>query len=172
VGFRQPAADRGRLVRPASGARSPRSSGLTRRAGRKLTLTAKGCRLAGNPEQLWRAVAAVLPVGDGDFTAYAGELFLALLLEADSRPFDEILATVWGAAGEEGFREHRTGEPPSEDDVRWAIHDTSNLWRALGLLAVGTYWRDRSYGLTETGKATALEALRARATGPRTIPWP
>jgi hypothetical protein len=146
--------------------------GLARRAGRKLTLTAKGCRLAGNAEQLWRAVAAVLPVGDGDFTAYAGELFLALLLEADSRPFDEILATVWGAAGEEGFREHRTGEPPSEDDVSWAIHDTSNLCRALGLLAVGTDWRDRSYGLTETGKATALEALRARATGPRTIPWP
>ncbi len=111
-----------------------------------------------------------LPIGDSDFTVYTGELFLAMLLEADSRPFDEILATAWRAAGEEGFREDRTGEPPSEDDVSWAIHDTSNQCRALGLLTVGTDWRDRSYGLTETGKATALEALRARATGPRTIP--
>ena len=56
--------------------------------------------------------------------------------------------------------------------MSWAIHDTSNLCRALGLLTVGADWHDRSYGLTETGKATALEALRARATGPRTIPWP
>jgi hypothetical protein len=146
--------------------------GLARRAGRQLTLTAKGRRLAGDPEQLWRMVAAALLVGDSDFTAYMGELFLAMLLEADSRPFDEILATVWRAAGEEGFREDRTGEPPSEHDVSWAIHDTSNLCRALGLLTSGPDWRDRSYGLTETGKATALEALRTRATGPRTIPWP
>lgn len=112
--------------------------GLARRTGRKLTLTANGRRLAGDPEQLWRAVAAILPVGDSDFMAYTGELFLAMLLEAESRPFDEILATVWRAAGEEGFRETRTSEPPSEDDVSWAIHDTSNLCRALGLLTVGT----------------------------------
>lgn len=146
--------------------------GLARRAGRQLTLTVKGRRLAGDPEQLWRAVAAILLAGDSDFKAFMGELFLAMLLEADSRPFDEILATAWRAAGEEGFREDRTGEPPSEHDVSWAIHDTSNLCRALGLLTSGTDWRDRSYGLTKTGKATALEALRARATGPRTIPWP
>lgn len=130
----------------------------------QLTRTAKGRRLAGDPEQLWRRVAAILLVGDSDFTAYVGELFLAMLLEADSRPLHEVLATVWRAAGEEGFREDRTGEPPSEDDVSWAIHDTSNLCRALGLLTVGADWRDRSYGLTETGKATALEALRTRAT--------
>jgi hypothetical protein len=143
--------------------------GLARRTGRKLTLTAKGRRLVGDPEQLWRAVAAVLLASDNDFMAYLGELFFAMLLEADSRPFDEVLATVWRAAGEEGFRENRTGEPPGEKDGSWAIHDTSNLCHALGLLTVGTDWRDRSYGLTEIGKATALEALRARATGPRTI---
>jgi hypothetical protein len=47
-----------------------------------------------------------------------------------------------------------------------------NLWSALGLLTMGTDWHDRSYGLTETGKAIALEVLRARAMDPRTIPWP
>jgi hypothetical protein len=146
--------------------------GLARRTGRTLMLTAKGRRLAGGPEQIWRAVAAALLAGDSDFVVYTGELFLAMLLEAGSRPYDEILATVWRAAGEEGFRENRTGEPPSKDDVSWAIHDTSNLCRALGLLTAGTDWRNRRYGLTQAGKATALEALRARATGPRTIPWP
>jgi hypothetical protein len=85
----------------------------------------------------------------------------------------------WGAAmgpeeasaGEEGFRESRTGEPPGEQDVGWALHHTINLCLALGLLAVGGDWADRSYELTGAGKATALEALRARATGPRTLAW-
>jgi hypothetical protein len=72
--------------------------GLARRTSRKLTLTAKRRRLAGDPEQLWPAVAAVPLAGDSDFTAYIGELFLALLLQAGSLPCDEILATVWRAA--------------------------------------------------------------------------
>ncbi|MGD0064272.1 MAG: hypothetical protein ABSB76_12625 [Streptosporangiaceae bacterium] len=37
--------------------------------------------------------------------------------------------------------------------------------------AVGGDRRDRSYELTGTGQATALAALQARATGPRTVPW-
>jgi hypothetical protein len=79
--------------------------GLAHRTGRKLTLTAKGRRLVDDPEQLWWVVAAILLAPGSDFVAYMGELFLAMLLEADSRPFDEILATAWRAAGEEGFRE-------------------------------------------------------------------
>ena len=81
-------------------------------------------------------------------------------------------ATVGQAAAEEGFRETRTFGPPDEHHISRAIHETSNLCRALGLLASGGDWRDRSYGLTDTGQATALEALRSRATGPRTVPWP
>jgi hypothetical protein len=144
--------------------------GLARRSGRMLTLTAKGRRLLANPGGLWRAIAAGL-LGENDFSLFAGELFLALLLDADSVPYSEIKATVGQAAAEEGFRESRTGELPGEHDIGWAIHGTSNMCRALGLLTVGSDWSDRSYGLTDTGKATALEALRARATGPRTIPW-
>jgi hypothetical protein len=70
---------------------------------------------------------------------------------------------------EERSRENRAGVPTSEDDVSWAIHGTSNPWTGLGLLTIGTDWRDRSYRLAETGKAIALEVLRARAMGPRTI---
>jgi hypothetical protein len=144
--------------------------GLARRSGRNLTLTAKGRRLLADPDSLWRAVAAGL-LGDNGFFVYAGELFLALLLDADSMPDRQINATVGQAVAEEGFRETRSYEPPDEHDISRAVHETSNLCRALGLLAVGGDWRDRSYGLTGTGQSTALEALRARATGPRTIPW-
>jgi hypothetical protein len=102
---------------------------------------------------------------------FAGELFLALLLDADSVPDTQIKATVGQALAEEGFRDSRTGEPPDEHQVGWAVRETSNLCRGLGLLAVGGDWGDHSYGFTGTGQATALAALRARATGPRTVPW-
>ncbi|HLN68105.1 MAG TPA: hypothetical protein VK280_12600 [Streptosporangiaceae bacterium] len=148
-----------------------RDLGLARRSGRMLTLTAKGRRLLADPDSLWHAVAAGL-LGDNHFAVFAGELFLTLLLDADSVPNTQIKATVEQAVTEEGFRDSRTGEPPDEHDIGWAVHETSNLCLALGLLAVGGDWRDRSYGLTSTGQATALAALRARATGPRTIPWP
>jgi hypothetical protein len=145
--------------------------GLARRSGRRLALTAKGRRLLADPDSLWRAVAAGLLGGNG-FLVYAGELFLALLLDADSVPGRQINAIVGQATAEEGFRETRSYEPPDEHDISRAVHETSNLCRALGLFAVGGDWHDRSYGLTATGKSTALEALRARATGPRTVPWP
>jgi hypothetical protein len=145
--------------------------GLARRSGRALTLTVKGRRLLADPDRLWRAVAAGLLGGD-EFDVFAGELFLALLLDADSVPDLQIKATVGQAVAEEGFRDSRTGEPPDEHQIGWAVRETSNLCRILGLLAVGGDWRDRSYGFTGTGQATALHALRARATGPRTIPWP
>ncbi len=145
--------------------------GLARRSGRRLTLTAKGGRLLADPGSLWHAAAAGL-LGDNGYFVYAGELFLALLLDADSVPDREITATVGQAVAEEGFRDTRTFEPPDEHDINRAIHETSNLCRALGLLASGGDWRDRNHGLTDTGKATALEALRDRATGPCTIPWP
>jgi hypothetical protein len=144
--------------------------GLARRSGRMLTLTAKGRRLLADPDGLWRAAAAGLLGGD-EFDVFAGELFLAVLLDADSVPATQIKATVGQAAAEEGFRDSRTGEPPDEHQIGWAVQETISLCRVLGLLAVGGDWHDRSYGLTDTGHATALAALRARATGPRTIPW-
>lgn len=145
--------------------------GLARRAGRTLRLTAKGRRLLAEPAELWRTAAANLLTSKDDFVVYTGELFLALLTMTGAIPRDEITATVRQAVCEEGFRDSLLGEPPSDEDVSWVMHDTINMCRAIGLLAVGADWRDRAYGLTEVGKAVALEALRARATGPRTIPW-
>jgi len=143
---------------------------LARRAGRTLTLTVTGRRLAADPERLWRGTAAGLLDGD-DFSVFVGELLLAMLLRTGPVRGEKIKATVGRAVGEEGFLERRTGEPPGRRHISRAMHDTINLWRALGLLTPGGDWADRSYGLTAVGEATALEALRVRATGPRTIPW-
>jgi hypothetical protein len=119
---------------------SPQGSG---RSGGKLALTAKGRGLLADPGRLWRTVAAGL-LGDNGFEVFAGELFLALLVDASSVPDREIRVTVGQAVAEEGFRQSRTGEPPDDHDISRAIHATSNLCRALGLLAVGGDWRDRS----------------------------
>jgi hypothetical protein len=117
---------------------------------------------------LWRDTAAALPPGN-TFTVFAGELFLALLADGEPQPAAQVTATVAQAVAEEGFRDNRTDLPPGEHDVSWAVARTANLCRALGLLALGSDWPDRRYQLTPVGTATALEALRARATGPRTL---
>jgi hypothetical protein len=144
--------------------------GLARRTGGKIGLTAKGRSLLEHPQGSWRIVAGGV-LGKNAFSAFAGELFLSLLVDAASLRYDDIEETVGQAAAEEGFRDTRTGEPPDERALGWAIHETSNLCRALGVLSVGGSWRDRSYGFTHSGKAAALEALRARAIGPRSSPW-
>jgi hypothetical protein len=145
-----------------------RELGMARRSGRLLTLTAKGRRLLADPAQLWRATAAALADGNS-FTVFAGELFLAMLAGNGPLATAQVTATVAQAAAEEGFRDSQTSQPPAEHDISWAISRTANLCRALGLLAPGSDWPDRRYQLTPVGTATALEALRARATGPRTL---
>jgi len=144
--------------------------GLTRRSGRKLALTAKGRAALADRDGLWRSVARGL-LDVRSFGAFAGELFLALLVDVDTMTYKELTETIARAVAEEGFRETRTGDLPSEHDVSRAIHATLNPCRALGILTEGGTWRDRRYGLTDAGKATALEALRARATGARPSPW-
>jgi hypothetical protein len=145
-----------------------RELGIARRSGRVLTLTAKGRSMLGDPDHLWRATAAALP-GGNTFAVFAGELFLALLANGDSLPAAQVTATVAQAAAEEDFRDSRTGQPPGEHGIAWVTARTANLWRALGVLAPGSDWPDHRYQLTPVGTATALEALRARATGPRAI---
>ena len=144
--------------------------GLARRSGRRLVLTVRGREALREPEQLWRCAARGL-IGTDPFVALAGELCLAMLVDLEVMSASAIRATIFAAACEAGFRDNRTGDPPGDGAVSWALHETLNLCRALGLLSVGGGWQDRDYGLTPIGKATALEALRARGTRPRSKPW-
>jgi hypothetical protein len=143
--------------------------GFTCSCTQVLKLNAAGRRVLAQPEKLWRLATAGL-LKDSDFAVFAGELFLALLL-AGPVPFEEIKGLVKKAAGEEGFRENRTGKPPTGHDIAWAIHRTGDLCRALGLLAeCGGDPDGHPYSLTSDGAVTAQEALRARATSPVALP--
>lgn len=144
--------------------------GLVRRSKRTLVLTTKGRALRVDPDGLWRWVARSL-LDRGPFEAFTGELVLSILLAEDSVSHLELSATIARAVGEEGFRETRTSRPASEHDVGRSMHVTLNLCRALGVLSSDGGWPRHAYALTKVGRAVALEALSARAIGPRTGPW-
>lgn len=86
-------------------------------------------------------------------------------------PSEDLLAHATEVVLEEGWRDTSSRMPPERHTISRTIHTTTNLLRALNLLATGGDWNDRSYGLSDVGQATALEALRHRATGPRPSPW-
>jgi hypothetical protein len=138
---------------------------LARRSGGTLRLTPKGARLVADPLALARAVAAAL-IEQDPFTAASGELALALLIPADSLAPSEVTAAIAPAIAEAGFWDRRTDAPPDAQAISWVMHATLNRCRTLGLLSTGGDWRDRRYGLTDAGRAIALEALRGHAVGP------
>lgn len=140
--------------------------GLARRSGRKVALTPKGRAALGDAALLLRSAGrGLLP--DHQFAVALGELTLALLVEREVHTH-ELDASIGEVVAEVGWRATDTGEPPTRHDISWAWHQTTNLLRALDVLSTGGGWDDRSYALTPAGRALALEALRHRATGPRT----
>ena len=106
-----------------------------------------------------------------DFGAIVTELALALLLDADEMLQAELVERVHAAVVGEGWHDRATGRPPAPEDVRRQLADPLRLLGVLGLSREGGDWRARTVALTGVGRATALEALRARATGPRPDPF-
>ena len=148
-----------------------RDLGAVRRSGRRLVATRAGRALAaGDGEALWRAVAGRLGGGD-DFGAFVSELVLALLLDASEVLQAELVERVHAAVVGEGWHDQATGRPPEPENVRRQLADPLRLLGVLGLSWEGGDWRARTVALTGVGRATALEALRARATGPRPDPF-
>jgi hypothetical protein len=147
-----------------------RDLGAVRRSGRRLVATRAGHALAGDAEALWRAVAGRLGSGD-DFSAIVTELTLALLLDTGEILEAELVERVRAAVVGEGWHDRATGEPPDPQDVQRQLADPLRLLGVLGLSPEGGDWRARTVALTGVGRATALEALRARASGPRPDPF-
>jgi hypothetical protein len=147
-----------------------RDLGAVRRSGRRLVATRAGRALAGDAEALWRAVAQRLGGGD-DFGAVVTELVLALLLGADEVLEEELVERVHAAVVGEGWHDRATGKPPDPQDVRRRLAEPLRLLGMLGLSREGGDWRARTVALTGGGRAAALEALRARATGPCPDPF-
>ena len=147
-----------------------RDLGALRRSGRRLVVTRVGRALAGDAEALWRAVAGRLGGGD-DFGAIVTELTLALLLDAGEVLQAELVERVHAAVVGEGWHDRATGQSPDPEDVRRQLAEPLRLLGVLGLSREGGDWRARMVVLTGVGRATALEALRARASGPRPDPF-
>jgi hypothetical protein len=130
-------------------------------------LSSKGKRLASDPTGLWHAVSRGL-LDNEPFPAAAGEIALAAMVDGETS-YERLESTVAEAILQEGFRDAKN-EPPTSHQISWAMHETLNLTRSLGLHTGTGDWRDRRYELTEIGRATAAQALWARATGPRSHP--
>jgi len=105
-----------------------------------------------------------------DFAAAAGELALALLVAEGSLP-DSRLASILGPVLSSGGWHDSAGEPPDREAVRWAIHRSLRRPELLAMLRRAGPWQDPVFSVDGLGRATALEALRARATGPRRSPF-
>jgi hypothetical protein len=143
--------------------------GLARRSGRTLTLSRSGRAALDHYDVLWRTAArGLLP--DHQFAAALGEITLALLIDRGMHAH-ELDATLSDVVSEVGWRATDSGLPPDERDISWAWHQTTNLLRALDVLAAGGGWEDRSFALTPAGRTVALECLHHRATGRRSTPW-
>jgi hypothetical protein len=136
-----------------------------RRRGRSVALTAAGRALLADPGQLWRGVAAAL-TGGGDFDAAVAELALAVLVRRDVT-YPE-LADLLVPALAAGWRAQDTGGPPNAGSVRCALGPLLSTLELLALLRPQPLTlHEDPRSLTDVGRATALAALRARATAPR-----
>jgi hypothetical protein len=71
-----------------------------------------------------------------------------VLATRDSTPANELDALLALIVREVVWQATDTGAPPTDHDISWAWHQTTNLVRALNLLSTGGGWQARSYGLT------------------------
>ncbi|WP_169951192.1 hypothetical protein [Microbispora sp. H11081] len=145
-----------------------RQLGAVRRSKRSLVLTPEGKRLAGaDTATLWPAVTAALIPSDPAECAAAEVVLMLHLSEAPTGYFDRCAAVADAMAGE-GWHSPATGTPIASDAVGWlmgAIHRRLDL---LGMMHRRRGPDDPGDRLTDTGRAAARAALRARALRPRT----
>ena len=142
-----------------------RDRGFVRRFKGQLVLSPSGRRGLQEPPYLWRMIVRGLS-HEETLDRAVWELVFAQLLTG-KKDIDgleswitAILSERWGTvtAGRE--------VPVSESDVSFAIYELMRIAEPLGIIAKPPRWPDRALGLTEFGRATALAALRARATAP------
>jgi hypothetical protein len=143
-----------------------RATRLVRRSGRKLTLTTRGRAARADAKELWRIVAERLGSGTG-FDAAVAELVLAALLVEPLIDRRELRSEVLVVVTEQGWQHGATGEPVSAESLDQALVQVLVPMHTLGLVREKGAWDRRMVRLTDTGRATALAALRSRALAPR-----
>lgn len=139
---------------------------LLRSTAKTISLTKKGKALVGDREGLWRCVAGAL-FDLRPFDAMVGEVLFAMMIDTDLVRSPDVERAVMRVAEEEGWHSEHTGEKPDRRAIEASVIEMFNRLRSLELGSYGGEFSDRTMGLTQAGKVTALEALRVRGTAPR-----
>jgi len=126
-----------------------------RRFGRRQVITRIGLELLGTPEMLWRLVARRLWLRP-TVTCAVAEYALAVLVVDGPRA--DLASGVAPLLASDGWR---------DGDRCLTVDDVAVLVRRFRLIADALGLLDSDCALNAFGHATALEALRARATAPR-----
>jgi hypothetical protein len=115
---------------------------------------------------VWRALASAI-AGPGGFEAFVRECALLLFLDGEQVGRRALLVGLTELAAEAGWRDRLSGRGPTPEELGRLVFPLVTVLETFGLHVEhdvpGQGWFDR---LTAAGRATALEALRVRATGP------
>ena len=134
-------------------------------------LTPTGKALLSDRLALWRHLCGVLMSAHA-YDAAVQEFALALMLQEQVASRREAAAAIAEVMDGEHWRSS-DGLAPDERHVSWALVDFHWRLEAMRLLQHDPdqpRWQD-SWRFNQAGRAAAVEALRARATRPRTAPW-
>ncbi len=138
-----------------------------RRQGRTLKATKTGTALAGDDEVAWRGLAAAI-AAPGGFEGFARECTLLVLLECGQLGRRELLVGLAGLAAEAGWRDRTSGRGSTPEELGYYVFPLLTVLETFGLHVEHDVPREGRFDrLTAAGRATALEVLRLRATGPQ-----
>jgi hypothetical protein len=138
-----------------------------RRQGRTLHATKSGTTLAADDIAAWRALASAI-AGPGGFEGFARECALLLLLDAEQVGRRQLLVGLAELAAEAGWHDRLSGRGPTPEELGRFVFSLLTVLETFGLhVEHDVPGQGRFDRLTDDGRATALEALRARATGPQ-----
>jgi hypothetical protein len=139
-----------------------------RRSGRMLKATRTGSALAESDEAAWRGLAGAI-AAPGGFEGFARECALLVLLdtggEIGRRP---LLVGLAELAAECGWQDRTSGRGPTPEELAYYVVPLLTVLETFGLHDERVVPRSGRFDrLTPAGRATALEILRVRATGPQ-----
>ncbi len=141
-----------------------------RRQGRNLTATKVGRAVCVDDVAVWRGLAAAIAAPDG-FEGYVRECALLVLLGAEQaeQPGRRALLVALGElAAEAGWHDPESGRGPTPEEVGSFVDPLLATLVIFGLHTESDVPPQGGFDrLTDAGRATALEVLRVRATGPQ-----
>ncbi len=147
-------------------------AGALRKRGKVLRRTERGTAMASDPLLVWETFTRTVAL-DGWDRFVIEDAALILLGRREPVAIRDLLSEIADDAVELGWRTNDGAmrRTPSEQDVRYAFHESWALLDLFGFAAEHGDWRNRAVSLPPAGESTILAMLRAVATGPKSRPW-